>query len=156
MAYLWRVDRASERLRSLPAGRASETKHPGPQVLLLLVFGAVGLIGSGCRFVSQGANTIPKDAVVVTVRVTPVGCDPEPPTVGAGAVDFAVRNVDAPDVSEVEVRSENLNHVLGEQENLVQGLSGHFVATISPGRYVVDCPGAGQSQWPFVVTSRSQ
>jgi iron uptake system component EfeO len=149
MAYVGPVDRVNRPLRSDPVTSA---RRPGVQAALFLMLSFVGLIATGCRFVSQGANTVPRDAAVVTVRVTPVGCDPEPASVGAGPVEFVVRNVDAPAISEVEVRTENLDHVLGEQENLVQGLSGRFSTTLSPGYYVVDCPGAANGRWAFVVS----
>lgn len=118
--------------------------------LLLLL---AGVACSGCRFVSASRpSPAPKDAAVVHIRATPAGCAPQPGHVRAGAVDFVASNLDAATVSEVEVRTANLDEVMGERENLIEGLTGQFSATLSAGRYVVDCPGALRSRWPLVAT----
>jgi hypothetical protein len=115
---------------------------------------ATSVTVTGCRFVSASNSTsIRKGATVVHIAATTQGCPPRPARVRAGVVDFEVRNIDAATVSEVEVRTRNLEDVLGERENLIQGLSGAFSATLGAGTYVVDCPGALQGRWKLVVVS---
>ncbi len=92
-------------------------------------------------------------ATVVRISATPSGCQPSPDRVGAGTVEVVVTNLNAPTVSEIEIRTANLSQVLGERENLIEGLSGSFDIRLEAGRYVVNCPGAAREQWPLVVTS---
>ena len=70
----------------------------------------------------------------------------------AGAVEFDVTNSGAGSVSEAELRTSDLAHILGEQENLTPGLSGGFSLTIQPGTYKINCPGASKPDWTFTVT----
>ena len=58
-------------------------------------------------------------------------------------------------MSEAELRTSDLAHILGEQENLTPGLSGGFSLTIQPGTYQVSCPGASQPHWTFTVTGKA-
>jgi deferrochelatase/peroxidase EfeB len=53
-----------------------------------------------------------------------LGCEPKPAKIPAGPVDFNVTNSGAGSVSEAELRTSDLAHILGEQENLTPGLSG--------------------------------
>jgi iron uptake system component EfeO len=90
----------------------------------------------------------------VTITLTPQGCSPKPTSVKAGAVQFNVSNKNAGAVSEAELRSSDLSHILGEQENLTPGLSGGFSLNMQPGHYVVNCPGAAQQHAKFTVTGK--
>jgi iron uptake system component EfeO len=58
-------------------------------------------------------------------------------------------------VSEAELRTSDLAHILGAQENLAPGLSGGFSLIIQPGTYTVTCPGASRSSWTFTVTGKA-
>jgi iron uptake system component EfeO len=73
--------------------------------------------------------------------------------VPAGPVEVVVTNLDAPTVSEVEVRTSDLSSVLGEKEDLVEGMTAQFSAFLGPGRYVVNCPGATEPHWLLIATS---
>ena len=84
--------------------------------------------------------------------MTTKGCQPQPSTISAGHVHFAVTNEDAGAVSEAELRSGDLSHILGEQENLTPGLSGGFSLNIQPGSYKIACPGALTSHWNLTVS----
>ena len=44
-------------------------------------------------------------------------------------------NKDAGAVTEAELRTADLSHILGEQENLTPGLSGGFSLDLQPGNY---------------------
>jgi iron uptake system component EfeO len=87
--------------------------------------------------------------------LTPKGCVPSPARVTAGHVQFSVKNSDASAVSEAELRSGDLSHILGEQENLTPGLSGGFALDIQPGTYQISCPGAARPHSAFTVTGKA-
>jgi iron uptake system component EfeO len=93
--------------------------------------------------------------VNVNIVLTSKGCAPSPATVSAGHVNFNVSNKNAGAVSEAELRTSDLSHILGEQENLTPGLSGGFSLDVQPGSYRINCPGASQSHWVFTVTGRA-
>lgn len=91
----------------------------------------------------------------VNVTLTPAGCAPKPATISAGQLTVNVSNKDAGAVSEAELRTSDLSHILGEQENLTPGLSGGFSLDIQPGKYVINCPGASQMHWTFTVKGKT-
>jgi iron uptake system component EfeO len=117
-----------------------------------------GLI-AGCASTSSGGDgksTGDGGSSKVAISLTSHGCAPSPASVTAGPVDFAVDNSGAGGVTEAELRTQDLAHILGEQENLTPGLSGGFSLTLNPGTYVVNCPGADQAHWALTVTGRSK
>ena len=87
--------------------------------------------------------------------MTSQGCAPSPASITTGPVDFNVNNGGTGAVTEAELRTKDLAHILGEQENLTPGLSGGFALTLDPGTYVVSCPGADQEHWALTVTGHS-
>jgi iron uptake system component EfeO len=92
----------------------------------------------------------------VTITLTPQGCAPKPAKVATGQLQFTVKNKNAGAVSEAELRTKDLSHILGEQENLTPGLSGGFALVVQPGKYVINCPGASQQHATFTVTGKSK
>jgi hypothetical protein len=75
--------------------------------------------------------------------------------VPAGEIEVLATNLDAPTVSEVEIRSSNFSQVLGEKENLIQGMSARFSISLPKGSFIVNCPGAAKSHWTLTA-SRSR
>jgi iron uptake system component EfeO len=92
----------------------------------------------------------------VNINLTPSGCTPKPAKVSTGQIQFNVANKNAGAVSEAELRTKDLSHILGEQENLTPGLSGGFALVVQPGHYVVNCPGASQQHAAFTVTGKAK
>jgi iron uptake system component EfeO len=92
----------------------------------------------------------------VTIALTPQGCAPKPAKVTTGQINFNVANKNAGAVSEAELRTKDLSHILGEQENLTPGLSGGFALVVQPGHYVINCPGASRQHAPFTVTGKAK
>ena len=105
---------------------------------------------------STGQSTSADQPTAVNIILTPQGCVPQPATVTTGDIQFNVSNKNAGAVSEAELRTSNLSHLLGEQENLTPGLSGGFELTVEPGDYVINCPGAHQAHAPFTVTGNAK
>ena len=122
---------------------------------------ALALVASGCSSSSSasggaaGTTDSPGQTSTVKVDLTSRGCEPKPATVPAGPVAFEVTNSGAGSVSEAELRTSDLAHILGEQENLTPGLSGGFSLTIQPGTYKISCPGASRQDWTFTVTGKA-
>jgi iron uptake system component EfeO len=122
---------------------------------------ALALAASGCSSsgsTSGGPTGTTADSgtkSTVTIDLTSRGCEPKPAKIPAGPVDFNVTNSGAGSVSEAELRTSDLAHILGEQENLTPGLSGSFSLTIQPGTYKISCPGASQPDWTFTVTGKA-
>ncbi len=106
---------------------------------------------SGSKSGSGSTETSAKE-ITVKISLTPAGCKPNPSKIAAGHVTFDVKNANADAVSEAELRSKDLSHILGEQENLTPGLSGGFSLNLQPGSYVMNCPGASKQHWPLTVT----
>ncbi len=92
----------------------------------------------------------------VNITLTPQGCAPKPAKIPAGQIQFNVKNKNAGAVSEAELRSSDLSHILGEQENLTPGLSGGFALVVQPGKYIINCPGAAQQHATLKVTGTSK
>jgi iron uptake system component EfeO len=107
---------------------------------------------TGASPVSNGGTGQPAK---VMITLTAEGCQPKPASVSAGPVEFTVQNDNAAAVTEAELKSGDLAHIFGEKENLTPGLSGAFSATLQPGRYKIQCPGAAAQTWEFVVTGKA-
>jgi iron uptake system component EfeO len=124
---------------------------PANGVIALIL--TAGLI-AGCASTSSGGGSPAgsSGSARVSIALTSHGCEPSPASIAAGPVDFTVNNPSAGAVTEAELRTKDLAHILGEQENLTPGLSGGFSLTLNPGTYVVNCPGADQAQWRLTVT----
>jgi iron uptake system component EfeO len=125
---------------------------------------SLALVASGCS--SSGSSSSAKGSTgaaaasgdrssTVKISLTSQGCEPKPASVPAGPVQFDVTNAGAGSVSEAELRTNDLAHILGEQENLTPGLSGGFSLTIQPGTYKISCPGASRPDWTFKVTGKA-
>ncbi len=132
--------------------------------VLTVAAAGLALVMSGCSSsgsssssqASAGAAAAGGDKPsTVKISLTSQGCEPKPASVPAGPVEFDVSNAGAGSVSEAELRTSDLAHILGEQENLTPGLSGGFSLTIQPGTYTISCPGASQSSWTFKVTGKA-
>ncbi len=121
---------------------------------------ALAAVLAGCSSSSSSsgsASAAAAEAQPTTVKIslTSQGCQPTPASVTAGDVEFDVANADASAVSEAELRTSDKSKILGEQENLTPGLSGGFTLTVQPGKYVINCPGAQQQDWTFMVTGKA-
>jgi iron uptake system component EfeO len=123
---------------------------------VVAVVAGLALTASACGSSKKSAaGDVSDQSVTVKVVLTPQGCAAVPASIAAGHVDFDVSNKNAGAVTEAELRTADLSHILGEQENLTPGLSGGFSLNIQAGSYKISCPGAKQSQSDFTVTGKS-
>jgi iron uptake system component EfeO len=126
-------------------------KRAGTAVIAILALAAAGCASS----TATGGSSARSQASTVTIELTPQGCTPKPARIAAGQVQFNVTNSGAGAVSEAELRTSDLAHILGEQENLTPGLSGGFTLDIQPGSYKINCPGASQPHWTLTVSGKA-
>jgi iron uptake system component EfeO len=82
----------------------------------------------------------------VAVKITDAGCEPAALEIPAGHTTFEVTNDGATEVNEFEVLSEDGSQVLGEAENIADGLTGSMSLTLEPGEYQSYCPGGTTSE----------
>ena len=106
-------------------------------------FGGAGLalsIAVGSRqHAGSGADDASSAGKKHTIKRTDAGCDPAEGTTSAGPTTFEVTNDGASSVTEFEVLKGD--GIVGERENLTDGLSGDFTVTLDPGDYTLYCPG---------------
>jgi iron uptake system component EfeO len=99
-----------------------------------------------------GSSSGPKGASKLGVTLVDAGCSPSKIHVVAGPVTFEVTNGGTSKVSEMELKN-NSGIILGEAENVVEGVPGHFSLNLNPGAYVVNCPnGSQEDQGKLVAT----
>ena len=114
--------------RSPDAPRPAEHNHSGGQCMISPRTGAaicctiVATAGvAGCGSSGSGA----KDAKKVAVTLVDGGCTPSQIKVASGPVTFDITNGGTSKVSEMELRNSS-GIILGESENVVEGVPGHF------------------------------
>jgi FTR1 family protein len=86
----------------------------------------------------------PAGAKRLSVALTDAGCEPAEARVPAGPVTFEVTNEGSAAVTELEVLDGDA--ILGERENLTDGLSGSFSLTLEQGDYTLYCPNGNETE----------
>jgi iron uptake system component EfeO len=98
------------------------------------------------------ASSSTKGGKQVAVTLTDSGCTPSHISVPSGPVTFEVVNGGTSKVSEMELKDAD-GVILGESENVVEGLRGRFSLSLDPGKYVVNCPtGDAEDQGTLVAS----
>jgi iron uptake system component EfeO len=115
--------------------------------LLLCGIGALALLGAGC---GSGGDP-PADAKTMSFTLTDAGCEPNEVRVPPGPVRFEVENAGTSAVTEFEILDGD--EIVGEVENLSEGLSGEFSATLEAGRYTLYCPGGTDERGTLAVSN---
>jgi iron uptake system component EfeO len=100
-------------------------------VAALFLVTAAGCGGSSSK-ASPGATTI-------AMKLSDEGCSPAKISIPAGPVTFKVSNSGSSKVTEFELKNDK-GIILGERENVVEGIDGSFSLTVDPGTYVLSCP----------------
>jgi iron uptake system component EfeO len=86
------------------------------------------------------------------MTLTDEGCSPAKVSIPAGPVTFKVSNAGTTKVTEFELKNQD-GIIVGEQENVVEGIDGSFSLTIDPGTYVLSCPnGSGHDTGVLTAT----
>jgi iron uptake system component EfeO len=114
--------------------------------LCVCAVAALGVAGCGT------SSNAPKGAKKVAVTLVDSGCTPDQIHVAAGPVSFDVSNAGTSKVSEMELKNSS-GIILGESENVVEGVPGHFSLNLKPGKYVVNCPTGDQEDQGHLVAT---
>lgn len=120
---------------------------PVRRSLAAMAVGIVALPVAGCG--SSGDELA--GAKKLAFKLTDAGCEPHNATVPAGPISFEVENAGSAKVTELEVLEGET--ILGEIENLSEGLSGNFSLTLEPGEYTLQCNGSDEEDGTLTVTS---
>jgi iron uptake system component EfeO len=107
---------------------------------------ALGVAGCGT------SSDSPKGAKKVAVTLVDSGCTPDNIHVAAGPVSFDISNGGTSKVSEMELKNSS-GIIVGESENVVEGVPGHFALNLKPGKYVVNCPTGDQEDQGHLVAT---
>src|SRR5215470_740355 len=94
------------------------------RTLLALAALALALLAAGCG----SSDDAPAGAKKMAFELTDAGCVPNQAKAPAGPINFEVENAGTSKVSELEVLDGET--ILGEVENLSDGLSGSFALTL--------------------------
>ncbi len=114
--------------------------------LAALAIGLVALLAAGCGSSDDG----PAGAKKMSFALTDAGCDPHNAKAPAGPITFDVENTGSGSVTELEVLDGDT--ILGEVENLSEGLSGSFSLTLEEGEYTLRCNGGSEEDGTLTVT----
>jgi iron uptake system component EfeO len=115
-------------------------------VLTVCAVAALGV--AGCGSSSNGS----KGSKKVAVTLVDSGCTPSQIKVASGPVTFDVTNGGTSKVSEMELKNPS-GIILGESENVVEGVPGRFSLNLKPGKYIVNCPNGSSEDKGKLVAS---
>lgn len=96
------------------------------------------------------SDAAPAGAKTISFMLTDGGCEPHDAQAPAGPIAFEIENAGTTKVTEVEIMEGD--KVLGEEENITEGLEGTFSATLEPGKYTIYCPGGSDERGTLTVT----
>ncbi|HEY1855210.1 MAG TPA: iron uptake system protein EfeO [Solirubrobacterales bacterium] len=113
------------------------------------VLALVALFAAACG----SSDNAPSGSKQLTFKLTDSGCEPKQATAPAGPVDFKVENGGTSKYSELEVVDGET--ILGERENITEGLSGSFSLTLEEGEYTLRCKeGGGEGDGTLKVAGK--
>jgi iron uptake system component EfeO len=115
---------------------------------IALSVGLIGVFASACG----SSEDAPAGAKTMSFKLTDAGCEPNTAKTPAGPITFEVENAGTGKVSEFEVLDGET--ILGEKENLSDGLSGSFSLTLEQGEYTLYCPGGSDERGTLTVSGK--
>jgi iron uptake system component EfeO len=119
-------------------------------VRALIAAGALALLA---LFVAAcgSSDKAPAGSKELSYTLTDEGCSPHDAAAPAGPINFKVKGESAA-VTELEVLDGET--LLGERENITDGLSGSFALTLEEGEYTVRCNGGSEEDGTLKVTGK--
>ncbi|HET7509503.1 MAG TPA: cupredoxin domain-containing protein [Solirubrobacterales bacterium] len=118
--------------------------------LLSLAAGALALALVVGLTACGSDDEAPAGAEAISFKLTDAGCEPHDAQAAAGPIAFEIENAGTTKVTEMEIMDGD--KVLGEEENITDGLDGSFSATLEAGRYMIYCPGGSDERGTLTVT----
>jgi iron uptake system component EfeO len=116
--------------------------------LTLVAVGLLSLFAAACG----AGEDAPVGAKKMAFKLTDAGCEPHDAKAPAGPINFEIENDGTTKVTEFEVLDGET--ILGEKENLSDGLSGSFALTLEQGEYVIYCPGGDEERGTLTVSGK--
>jgi iron uptake system component EfeO len=113
---------------------------------LAFALAASAIFASACG----SSEDAPADAERLSFELTDGGCVPHDAKAPAGPVAFEVENAGTSKVTEFEILDGD--EIVGEKENLSDGLSGEFTLELEAGEYTIYCPGGAEERGTLTVT----
>jgi iron uptake system component EfeO len=119
-------------------------------VRALIAAGALALLA---LFVAAcgSSDKAPAGSKELSYTLTDEGCSPHDASAPAGPINFKVLGESA-SVTELEVLDGET--LLGERENITDGISGSFALTLEEGEYTVRCNGGSEEDGTLKVTGQ--
>jgi iron uptake system component EfeO len=111
----------------------------------LTAVAAVSLFGAACGSSDEASA----EAKKIAFKLTDAGCEPHDAKAPAGAIEFEVENAGTSKVTEMEIMDGD--EVLGEEENISEGLSESFTLTLEGGEYTIYCPGGSDERGTMTI-----
>ncbi|HWB69625.1 MAG TPA: iron uptake system protein EfeO [Solirubrobacterales bacterium] len=108
--------------------------------------GLLAVFASACG----SSEEAPPGARKMAFELTDAGCVPQAAKAPAGPINFEIENAGTSKVTEMEIMDGET--ILGEKENLSDGLSGSFALTLEQGEYVIYCPGGSDERGTLLVS----
>jgi iron uptake system component EfeO len=116
---------------------------------LTALVAALGLFAAGCGSDEKGSAAGTK---TMSFKITDAGCQPHDAKVAAGPVDFEAES-ESSSVTEIEVLDGEA--ILGEKENLTDGLKGGFSLNLDAGEYTLRCNGGSEEDGTLTVSGKA-
>lgn len=118
---------------------------------LLTTIGAASLLALATALSACGSSEeAPEGARKMAFKLTDTGCEPHDTKAPAGPIAFEIENAGTSKVTELEIMDGD--KVLGEEENITEGLNGGFSLTLGAGEYTIYCPGGEVEEGTLTVT----
>jgi iron uptake system component EfeO len=115
-------------------------------VLTAAAVSLVALFATACG----SSEDAPAGAKKMSFKLTDAGCEPHDAKAPAGPINFEIENAGTSKVTEMEIMDGDT--ILGEKENLSDGLTGSFALTLEKGEYVIYCPGGSDERGTLTVS----
>jgi iron uptake system component EfeO len=120
--------------------------------LIALATGLLVALATGCGS-SEDSTAASSDAKTLNLKITDAGCDPHDVKAPAGPINFEVEGASS-SVTELEILDGET--IIGEKENLTEGLTGSFSLTLEQGDYILRCNGASDEDGTLEVSGQSR
>src|SRR3954453_20104319 len=120
---------------------------------IMLCAGAALLLALVATACGSSEDT-PAGAKKMAFKLTDAGCERHDAKAPAGPIVFEIENVGTSKVTEMEIMDGE--KVLGEEENIADGLSGSFSTTLAAGKYTIYCPGGSEERGTLTVTGEGK
>lgn len=125
-------------------------RFPVRAATTVLAAALLALFAAACG----SSEDAPAGAHKMAFELTDAGCEPHDAKAPAGPINFEVENAGTGKVTELEIMDGET--ILGEKENLSEGLTGSFALTLEKGEYVIYCPGGDDERGTLTVSGELQ